>query len=84
MRGEPDETWIDKAMRSVAPTLSHDLDAMPVADELLKQGHLLAPGDLFSGAKRARSKMRFNVSRTLYSPALPALARALETRMGKA
>jgi len=65
-------------------TLPHDLDAMPVADELLKQGHLLAPGDLFSSSERARSKMRFNVSRTLDSPALPALARAIGARMGKA
>ena len=65
-------------------TLPHDLDAMPVADELLKQGHLLAPGDLFSSSERARSKMRFNVSRTLDSPALPALARAIGARMGTA
>jgi len=65
-------------------TLPHDLDAMSVADELLKQGHLLAPGDLFSLSKRARSQMRFNVSRTLDSPALPALARAIEARKGGA
>jgi DNA-binding transcriptional MocR family regulator len=64
--------------------LPHDLDAMPVADELLKQGHLLAPGDLFSASKVGRSKMRFNVSRTLDSPALPALARVIEARAGSA
>ena len=63
-------------------TLPRDLDAMPMADELLKQGHLLAPGDLFSGSKQARSKMRFNISRTLDSPALPALARAIDARVG--
>lgn len=68
----------------VRATLPHDLDAMPVADELLKHGHLLAPGDLFSAAKRARSQMRLNVSRTLDSPALPALARAIGARMESA
>jgi DNA-binding transcriptional MocR family regulator len=65
-------------------TLPRDLDAMAVADDLLKQGHLLAPGDLFSASKRGRSKMRFNVSRTLDSPALPALARAIRARAGDA
>ncbi|PKB13807.1 DNA-binding transcriptional regulator, MocR family, contains an aminotransferase domain [Janthinobacterium sp. OK676] len=61
-------------------TLPHDLDAMPVADELLKQGHLLAPGVLFSPERHAASKMRFNVSRTLASPALPALERLIKAR----
>jgi DNA-binding transcriptional MocR family regulator len=65
-------------------TLPHDLNAMPLADELLKQGHLLAPGELFSGSRHLWSRMRFNVSRTLDSPALPALARAIGTQMGKA
>lgn len=58
-------------------TLPRELDAMSVADELLKQGHLLAPGNLFSSTKLGRSTMRFNISRTLDSPALPALARAI-------
>ena len=61
-------------------TLPHNLDAMPVADELLKQGHLLAPGILFSPERHAASKMRFNVSRTLASPALPALERLIKAR----
>jgi DNA-binding transcriptional MocR family regulator len=64
-------------------TLPHDLDAMAVSDELLEQGHLLAPGVLFS-SQHGRSKMRFNVSRTLDSPALPALARAIGARKGTA
>ena len=65
-------------------TLPHDLDAMPLADELLKQGHLLAPGVLFSPEGHAVSKMRFNVSRTLASPALPALARLIKARASAA
>lgn len=63
-------------------TLPHELDAMPVANELLRQGHLLAPGALFSLSQRAMSQMRFNVSRTLDSPALPALERAIKTHRG--
>lgn len=65
-------------------TLPHGLDAVPLAKELLAQGHLVAPGDLFSGQTHARSKMRFNVSRTLDTPVLPALGRLLQERAGKA
>lgn len=65
-------------------TLPHDLDAVAVADDLLKQGHLLAPGRLFSDANEAHSRMRFNISRTLGSPALPALARAIAAHTGAA
>jgi DNA-binding transcriptional MocR family regulator len=59
--------------------LPHKLDALSLADELLKQGHLLAPGGLFSSTG-ASSKMRFNISRTLDSPALPALGHLIERR----
>jgi DNA-binding transcriptional MocR family regulator len=68
---------------SVWPTLPHGLDALSVGDELFKQGHLLAPGNLFSWAPSAASNMRFNVSRTLDTPALPALRRLIEERAAK-
>jgi hypothetical protein len=56
---------------------------MLLADELLKQWHLLAPGDLLSSSLHARLTMRFNVSRTQDCPTLPALALALKARGGK-
>lgn len=59
-------------------TLPDKIDSMVIADELLKRGHLVAPESLFSGGAQARSKMRFNVSRTLDSPVLPELARLLQ------
>jgi DNA-binding transcriptional MocR family regulator len=64
-------------------TLPYGLDAVSVGDELFKQGHLLAPGNLFSWAPSAASNMRFNVSRTLDTPALPALRRLIEERAAK-
>ncbi|NVD71003.1 PLP-dependent aminotransferase family protein [Duganella sp. BJB1802] len=65
-------------------SLPYGLNAVSLSDELFKQGHLLAPGDLFSSAPTAASNMRFNVSRTLDTPALPALRRLIEERATKA
>jgi DNA-binding transcriptional MocR family regulator len=64
--------------------LPYQLDAVALSDELFKQGHLLAPGKLFSFTSTAASDMRFNVSRTLDTPALPALRRLIEARAAKA
>lgn len=58
-------------------TLPGAVASLTLADELLKKGHLVAPGPLFSSTARHRSKMRFNISRTLDSPVLPDLAQLL-------
>lgn len=59
-------------------TLREGLTALSVADEVFKQGHLLAPGNLFSCL--ATLKIRFNISRTLNSPVLPALQYVIKMR----
>ncbi|CAN7658551.1 PLP-dependent aminotransferase family protein [Massilia sp. LjRoot122] len=59
-------------------TLPGEPNALTIADELSKSGHLTAPGELFSRKAGNRSKMRFNVSRTLHSPLLPALDHLLQ------
>ncbi|MCA1855500.1 PLP-dependent aminotransferase family protein [Massilia oculi] len=61
-------------------TLPGQVNAMALADALFKDGHLMAPGELFSRTNGYESKMRFNVSRTQGSPALPAMGRLLEAR----
>lgn len=53
-------------------------DAETIAETMYQQGHLMAPGMLFSAMDANRDKMRFNIGRTLDSPALPALARLLK------
>lgn len=58
-------------------TLPGAVNSFALADELLKKGHLVAPGPLFSSSAKHRSKMRFNISRTLDSPMLPDLAQLL-------
>lgn len=58
-------------------TLPGQADAERIADTMYQQGHLMAPGGLFSSTFE-KSKMRFNISRTLDSPALMVLARLLQ------
>lgn len=53
------------------------VDTMTLADTLYKQGHLLAPGDLFAHSNLHLSRIRFNISRTLDSPALGAIEQCL-------
>lgn len=52
-------------------------DATSVAERMLEQGHLMAPGMLFSSDARWKSVMRFNVGNSYNSPALPALIKLL-------
>ncbi|MGV7207873.1 PLP-dependent aminotransferase family protein [Oxalobacteraceae bacterium A2-2] len=54
-------------------------NATTLAARLGEEGHLMAPGELFTSNQAYRSHMRFNISRTLGSPALPALARLLKS-----
>lgn len=60
--------------------LPDDMAALPLADALLKEGHLVAPGPLFSSSPAHHSKMRFNISRTMNSPVLAGLARLITAR----
>lgn len=55
--------------------LGAGVDAFRIAQRLLPQGHLTAPGNLFSAAHP--SHMRFNITTLLDGDALPALAKAL-------
>jgi DNA-binding transcriptional MocR family regulator len=55
--------------------LGKQVDTFAVAQRLLKQGHLVAPGILFS--LEHSSFMRFNVTETLQSDLLPSLAKEL-------
>lgn len=55
--------------------LGAGVDAFAVAQRLLEQGHLLAPGQLFSGAHP--SHLRLNIAATLGTGALEAIARLL-------
>jgi len=56
------------------------VDAQVVAERLARDGHLMAPGRLFTQYPAMASHMRFNVSNTLDSPALAALAALLPAR----
>lgn len=74
------------ALRSLGMTVAHEpgaglylwadlgegVDAAKLAASLLDEGHLTAPGQLFSYGHP--SFMRFNIAETLYNRALPALA----------
>lgn len=60
-------------------TLPGGANALSLSSELAKSGHLLAPADLFTRLAAHRSKMRFNISRTINSPVLPALAKLLKS-----
>lgn len=73
---------VPQAGMYVWATLPEGLTALSVADEVFKQGHLLAPGNLFSFL--ATSKIRFNISRTLNSPVLAALRHVIKMRTGEA
>jgi len=57
-------------------TLPETALAHKIAETMYHQGHLMAPGDLFASDRQ--QKMRFNISRTLDSPALPVLAKLLK------
>lgn len=57
--------------------LPDGLDAADVARHALREGLLLAPGDVFSIGRRAAGMMRFNVAQ-LDAPAVEGLARALQ------
>jgi len=54
-------------------------NAGTLASRLAEDGHLMAPGEVFTANRAYHSHMRFNISRTLGSPALPALARLLKS-----
>lgn len=58
--------------------LPGNFDAQQISRQMLDQGHLMAPGALFSSHADDQHMMRFNISRTLDSPALPALAKLLK------
>lgn len=58
-------------------TLPGGADATALARRMADEGHLMAPGEFFCSAPEHRSAMRFNIGRTLGSPALPALGRLL-------
>jgi len=60
-------------------TLPGGANAEKIAEAMYAQGHLMAPGMLFSTMEEHRNRMRFNITRTLDSPALPALAELLGT-----
>jgi len=64
-------------------SLGGGIDAMPLAERLLEQGHLVAPGRLFSGAREHRSHLRFNIAATLDSPVLEAMRKLLGIPMPK-
>lgn len=59
--------------------LPGEANAARLAETLYQQGHLMAPGRLFSSDEGDHDRMRFNISRTLDSPALPALAKLLKS-----
>jgi DNA-binding transcriptional MocR family regulator len=60
--------------------LGPGIDAKIVAERMLEQGHLIAPGAAFSSEPVYRSFVRFNIAHSLQSPALPALALLLGRR----
>lgn len=57
--------------------LGEDVDAFAVAQRMLEQNHLTAPGMLFSTEIKHKSYMRFNITNTLENNVLPSLARLL-------
>lgn len=57
----------------VCASLPGDVDAAQVAERMLEQGHLMAPGMLFSSEKTWKSILRFNIGNSFNSPALPVL-----------
>ena len=61
-------------------TLPDKMKSLALADELLKSGHLTAPGPLFSSESVNASRMRFNISRTLGSPLIADLSRLFKAR----
>jgi DNA-binding transcriptional MocR family regulator len=56
---------------------SNGIDTMSIAQRLLEQGHLVAPGRLFSGSGAHHACMRFNVAATLNSPVIGAIQKLL-------
>ncbi len=61
--------------------LGAGVDAMQVAERMLEQGHLLAPGRVFcGGSSRFDEYVRINVAEAHQSPALPALGKLLGRR----
>lgn len=61
----------------VCARLPGGADAAEVAERMLEQGHLMAPGLLFSYSEDWKTSMRFNVGHSLNSPAFPALIKLL-------
>lgn len=57
--------------------LGAGVDSFAVAQQLLAQGHLIAPGPVFARYREATSMVRFNIAATLGSPILSALPKAL-------
>jgi DNA-binding transcriptional MocR family regulator len=55
-----------------------DLDTVPLAEAMLEQGFLMAPGSLFSPDQRPSTWMRFNVATSLEPRMLRALQETLE------
>lgn len=71
---------IDKIPTSgmyVCAQLPGQADGADVATLMLEQGHLMAPGMLFSDKEQWRTSMRFNVGHSLNTPALPALMKII-------
>ena len=66
-----------------APSLRPEaiLDAVPLAESMLEQGFLMAPGSLFSPDQRPSSWMRLNVATSLEPRMLSALQERLEHGM---
>jgi DNA-binding transcriptional MocR family regulator len=60
--------------------LGSNIDAQSVAERMLEQGHLIAPGVVFSPEPMHKSFVRFNIGHSHESPALPALAKLLGRR----
>lgn len=58
-------------------SLPEDRDAASVARAALREGVVLAPGDVFSVSRTAGSRMRFNVAQMADARVLPVLERAL-------
>jgi DNA-binding transcriptional MocR family regulator len=55
-----------------------DLDTVPLAEAMLEQGFLMAPGSLFSPDQRPSTWMRFNVATSLDPRMLRALQETLD------
>lgn len=61
-------------------SLGEGVDAMAVAERMLEQGHLLAPGHVFSNNPVHRSYLRINLAQAYESSMLPTLGRLLGRR----